>query len=109
VPCARKKYKNAAQLTLRSESLVMIHVPRRLSATAGVVADAATLPPQPTGTIAGFGLIYDTEARHHGLQDLNYAKTVDRSADGQLTWPAAMAWVSSLNYRGIAGWRLRPL
>jgi hypothetical protein len=37
---------------------------------------------------------------------VNYAKTVRRSPDGQLTWPDAMAWVARLNYRGISGWRL---
>jgi len=62
--------------------------------------------PQPTLIDRGFGLIYDTERDITWLQDMNYAKTVGRSADGQLTWPAAMAWVSSLNYRGIRGWRL---
>src|SRR5438034_11636830 len=62
--------------------------------------------PQPPLIDRGFGLIYDTERDITWLQDMNYAKTVGRSPDGQLTWPAAMAWVSSLNYRGIRGWRL---
>jgi hypothetical protein len=62
--------------------------------------------PQPPLLDRGFGLIYDTERNITWLQDMNYAKTVARSLDGQLTWPAAMAWVSSLNYRGIRGWRL---
>jgi hypothetical protein len=62
--------------------------------------------PQPPLIDRGFGLIYDTGRGITWLQDMNYAKTVGRSADGQLTWPAAMAWVSSLNYRGIRRWRL---
>src|SRR5437762_11578439 len=62
--------------------------------------------PPPPLIDGGFGLIYDTERDITWLQDMNYAKTIGRSADGQLTWPVAMAWVSSLNYRGIRGWRL---
>lgn len=54
----------------------------------------------------GFGLVYDTERDITWLQDANYAKTSSRSADGQLTWPEATAWVASLSYRGIRGWRL---
>ena len=62
--------------------------------------------PQPPLIDRGFGLIYDTERDITWLKDVNYAKTVGRSRDGQLTWPEAMAWVRSLNYRGIRGWRL---
>lgn len=62
--------------------------------------------PQPPLIDRGFGLIYDTERDITWLQDVNYAKTIGRSRDGQLTWPQAMAWVSSLSYRGIKGWRL---
>lgn len=62
--------------------------------------------PQPALIDRGFGLIYDTERDITWLQDANYARTVGKSGDGQLTWPAAMAWVASLNYRGIRGWRL---
>lgn len=54
----------------------------------------------------GFGLIYDVERDITWLKDANYARTVGRSRDGQLTWNAAMAWVASLTYRGIGGWRL---
>ncbi len=63
------------------------------------------LPP-PLLIDRGFGLIYDTERNITWLQDANYAKTVRRSRDGQLTWPDAMAWVKSLSYRGVRGWRL---
>jgi hypothetical protein len=54
----------------------------------------------------GFGLIYEVERDITWLKDANYARTVGRSLDGQLTWNAAMAWVASLSYRGIGGWRL---
>jgi len=70
-----------------------------------IMRDIFRLPPPPL-IDRGFGLIYDTGRDITWLQDMNYAKTVGRSADGQLTWPAATAWVSSLNYRGIRGWRL---
>jgi hypothetical protein len=54
----------------------------------------------------GSGLIYDVERDITWLQDTNYAKTVGRSPDGQMSWTEAMAWVARLNYRGITGWRL---
>jgi len=54
----------------------------------------------------GLGLIYDRERNITWLQDANYAKTVRRSIDGQMTWPDAMAWVRSMKYGGIGGWRL---
>ncbi|MBL9034097.1 MAG: hypothetical protein JNN33_04985 [Rhodospirillaceae bacterium] len=54
----------------------------------------------------GFGLLYDVERDITWLQDANYAKTVGRSPDGQMTWPDARAWVAGLSYRGITGWRL---
>ena len=63
------------------------------------------LPPPPL-IDRGFGLIYDVERDITWMQDVNYAKTIRRSADGQLTWPDAMLWVGALNYRGITGWRL---
>ena len=62
--------------------------------------------PQPPLIDRGFGLIYDTERNITWLRDVNYAKTVGRSPDGQLTWPKATQWVASLSYRGIRGWRL---
>jgi len=62
--------------------------------------------PQPPLIDRGFGLIYDTERDITWLQDANYARTVGKSANGQLTWPTATAWVASLSYRGIRGWRL---
>lgn len=68
--------------------------------------DALRRASEPPLIDRGFGLIYDTERDITWLQDTNYAKTVHRSADGQLTWPDAMAWVAALNYRGIRGWRL---
>jgi hypothetical protein len=70
-----------------------------------IMRDIFRLPPPPL-IDRGFGLIYDTGRDITWLQDMNYAKTMGRSPDGQLTWPAAMAWVSALNYRGIGGWRL---
>lgn len=54
----------------------------------------------------GYGLLYDVERDITWLQDANYAKTVGRTADGQMTWDDAMAWVAGLSYRGIRGWRL---
>lgn len=54
----------------------------------------------------GRGLLYDVERDITWLQDANYAKTVRRSPDGQLTWHDAMAWAKGINYRGITGWRL---
>ena len=54
----------------------------------------------------GFGLLYDVERDITWLQDANYAKTVGRTADGEMTWNDAMAWVAGLRYRGITGWRL---
>jgi hypothetical protein len=54
----------------------------------------------------GWGLIYDQERNLTWLQDTNYARSVGRTSDGQMDWDTAMAWVSSLTFRGIAGWRL---
>lgn len=54
----------------------------------------------------GRGLLYDVERNLTWLQDTNYAKTIGRSPDGQMTWDNAKAWVARLNYRGITGWRL---
>ena len=54
----------------------------------------------------GQGLLYDVERDLTWLQDTNYAKTVGRSVDGQLTWNDAKNWVAHLHYRGISGWRL---
>ena len=62
--------------------------------------------PQPPLIDRGMGLIYDTERDITWMQDLNYAKTVGHSRDGQMTWPDAMAWVASISYHGIRGWRL---
>lgn len=54
----------------------------------------------------GNGLVYDVERNITWLKDANYAKTVGRAADGQMTWQQAKAWVAGLTYRGISGWRL---
>jgi hypothetical protein len=54
----------------------------------------------------GRGLLYDIERDLTWLQDTNYARTIGRSPDGQMTWDDAKAWVARLNYRGITGWRL---
>jgi hypothetical protein len=54
----------------------------------------------------GRGLLYDVERDLTWLQDTNYARTTGRSADGQMTWDDAQAWVAGLKYRGIKGWRL---
>jgi hypothetical protein len=67
--------------------------------------DLFRLPPPPL-IDRGYGLIYDTARDITWLQDVNYAKTVHRSPDGQMTWTDAMTWVHSLVYRGIRGWRL---
>lgn len=54
----------------------------------------------------GHGLLYDVARDITWLQDANYARTIGRTPDGQMTWPDAMAWVAGLQYRGITGWRL---
>jgi hypothetical protein len=54
----------------------------------------------------GHGLLYDVLRDVTWLQDANYAKTIRRTPDGQMTWPDAMGWVAGLSYRGITGWRL---
>ncbi len=54
----------------------------------------------------GFGLLYDVERNITWLQDANHARTIGRTADGQMTWNGATAWVTGLSYRGITGWRL---
>ncbi len=54
----------------------------------------------------GNGLLYDVARDITWLQDANYAKTVRRTADGQMTWHDASTWVGGLSYRGIRGWRL---
>ena len=54
----------------------------------------------------GRGLLYDVERDLTWLQDTNYAKKSGHSADGQITWDNAKAWVARLNYKGITGWRL---
>lgn len=54
----------------------------------------------------GNGLLYDVARNITWLQDANYAKTVRRTPDGQMTWHDAQAWVAGLSYRGITGWRL---
>jgi hypothetical protein len=77
----------------------------RLLRTIGV-ADLIVRVPQPPLIDRGLGLIYDTERNITWLQDANYAKTVGHSRDGQMTWAQAMSWVTTLNYRGIRGWRL---
>ena len=62
--------------------------------------------PTPPLIDRGFGLIYDVERNITWLKDTNYAKTIGRTPDGQMTWNQAMAWVTSLSYRGVRGWRL---
>ena len=54
----------------------------------------------------GNGLLYDVERNITWLKNANYAKTIGRSPDGQMSWQQAKAWVAGLNYLGIAGWRL---
>jgi hypothetical protein len=54
----------------------------------------------------GRGLLYDVERDLTWLQDTNYARTIGRSPDGQMTWNDAKSWVAHLRYRGIKGWRL---
>lgn len=54
----------------------------------------------------GRGLLYDVERDITWLQDANYAKTLRRTPDGQMTWYDAQAWVAGLEVRGITGWRL---
>ena len=54
----------------------------------------------------GRGFLYDVERDLTWLQDTNYARTIGRSPDGQLTWDDAKTWVARLQYRGIKGWRL---
>lgn len=64
------------------------------------------IPPPPL-IDRGYGLIYDVERDITWLQDANYAKTVRRSPDGQMTWDDAKRWVASLRYpEHVRGWRL---
>lgn len=64
------------------------------------------LMPQPRLIDRGHGLMYDRLRDITWLQDTNYARSSGADKDGQMTWDAAMSWVSKLNYRGIKGWRL---
>jgi hypothetical protein len=61
---------------------------------------------QPPLIDRGLGLIYDVERNITWLKDANYARTTGRTPDGQLMWDDAMSWIASLEYCGIAGWRL---
>lgn len=64
------------------------------------------LIPRPWFFNRGLGLLYDQERDVTWLQDVNYARTVGRTPDGQMDWDTAMSWVSSLTFRGVGGWRL---
>jgi len=70
------------------------------------VTSRVSFRPSPTLIDRGFGLIYDVGRDITWLKDANYPKTIGRTNDGQMTWNQAMAWVASLSYRGIRGWRL---
>lgn len=66
-------------------------------------------PPRLFGALLsdrGNGLLYDVERNITWLRDANHAKTISRSADGQMNWRDAKAWAAGLSYRGITGWRL---
>jgi hypothetical protein len=62
---------------------------------------------------SGGGMVYDNVRNITWLADLNYAKTQydatggqQGDADGKMTWAAAKAWVSGLDYGGYTDWRL---
>jgi hypothetical protein len=73
---------------------------------AAIILDANRSYLGPLLIDRGNGLLYDVERNITWLQDANYAKSVGRSADGQMNWTAAKAWIAGLSYRGITGWRL---
>ncbi len=50
--------------------------------------------------------VYDTDLNISWLKDANYAQTSGYTADGKMTWSAAMAWAAGLNVGGYTGWRL---
>jgi len=58
---------------------------------------------------ATFEAYYDDVLDITWLADANFALTSGRDADGMMTWPTATAWVASLDYFGITGWRLPAL
>jgi hypothetical protein len=55
---------------------------------------------------ATFEAWYDDVLDITWLADANYARTSGHDADGMMDWPAATAWVKSLDYFGVTGWRL---
>lgn len=71
-----------------------------------LIARFLFLFPPPPLIDRGFGLIYEPDRDLTWLMDANYAQTSGRSADGQLIWDDAKAWVQGLSYQGIRGWRL---
>lgn len=54
----------------------------------------------------GYEAFYDTVLNITWLADANYAKTSGVDADGAMTWDKAMAWVGSMSFQGVTGWRL---
>jgi len=58
---------------------------------------------------ATFEAYYDDVLDITWLADANFARTSGHDADGSMDWPAATAWVESLDYFGVTGWRLPAL
>jgi hypothetical protein len=57
----------------------------------------------------GGGMIYSTDLNLTWLQDANYAQTsgyLPAQPDGLMTWDQANTWATTLEYRGLTGWRL---
>lgn len=57
-------------------------------------------------TANGYEAFYDTVLNITWLADANYAKTSGFDTNGAMTWDNAMAWVASLSFQGVSGWRL---
>ena len=70
-----------------------------------MIGPSRPLAPRPWLFNRGWGLLYDQERDLTWLQDMNYARSVGRTPDGQMDWDTAMSWVASLMVYGVKGWR----
>lgn len=58
------------------------------------------------GNLSTAEAYYDTALNITWLADTNYAQTSGRVSYGGMGWADTSAWVASLNFNGISGWRL---
>lgn len=89
-----------------------MHPLKALTTAAAVLALAGTA--QAALIDRGGGMVYDTTQNITWLADLNYAQTsghtgVGVDVTGSMTWQAAKAWATGLNYGGYSDWRLPSL